>query len=93
MPLLRAYMCQGMQPLSRSLPCLLLSLPSPVLLQRRDAELAELRGVVGALDAERDALQAELDRRAETAAAEAGGMAAERQRAEETARCFAWGGC
>ena len=58
----------------------------PCLLQRRDAELAELRGIVGALDAERDALQAELDRRAEAAAGEASAMAAERQRAEETQR-------
>ena len=51
--------------------------------------MAELRGVVGALDAERDALQAELDRRAEAAAADGAALAAERQRAEETAR---WAG-
>ncbi|KAI7844734.1 hypothetical protein COHA_001619 [Chlorella ohadii] len=56
--------------------------------QRRDAELAELRGIVGALDAERDALQAELDRRAEAAAGEAIALAAERQRAEETQRAL-----
>lgn len=54
--------------------------------QRRDAELAELRSIVGALDAERDALQAELDRRAEAAAGEASALAAERQRSEETQR-------
>ncbi|PRW50911.1 basal body [Chlorella sorokiniana] len=57
--------------------------------QRRDAELAELRGIVGALDAERDALQAELDRRSEAMAGEASALAAERQRAEETQRALA----
>lgn len=56
-------------------------------MQAKDAELAELRGIVGALDAERDALQAELDRRAEAAAAEAGAIGSERQRAEEMQRC------
>lgn len=56
------------------------------LLQARDAELAELRGIVGALDAERDVLQSELDRRAEAAAAGEGALMAERQRAEEAHR-------
>ena len=54
--------------------------------QARGAELTELRGIVGALDAERDALQAELDRRAEAAAAGEGFLAAERQRADEALR-------
>ena len=67
----------------------LLSLPLRRPLQRREGELAELRGIVGALDAERDSLQAELDRRAELAAAQAGALAADRQRAGETER---WAG-
>ena len=56
--------------------------------QQQAGELAELRGVVGALDAERDALHIELDRRAEEAAAAAEGQARDRKRVEEAERAL-----
>ncbi|GAB4818323.1 hypothetical protein N2152v2_005369 [Parachlorella kessleri] len=55
--------------------------------QGREAELAELRGVVGALDAARDTLQAELDRKAEAAVVQAEAMAGGQQQLEESQRC------
>ena len=65
-----------------------LTLPGPHFsLPRREAELAELRGVVGALDAERDTLQAELDRKAEAAVMQAEAMAGGQRQLEESQRC------
>ncbi len=98
----RAACCEGRAARSAVVPppeCLPLEVPSAVTnhfwpvglyplvsLQARGAELAEVRVIVGALDAERGSLQAELDRRAEAAAAGADALTAERQRADEAHR-------